>query len=105
MKYLLVCIVSAWLALGSAHAAELTDADYAYLASIGQGRADTDSFYMIPAQKTGLHNVINDLTTANDPKARGAAVDKYLDDVVAQSIWCTRPDQAASRRDQSASRA
>jgi hypothetical protein len=67
----------------------LTPADIRYLITLGQSQADLAANQPTPAMLEQLHQLINDPATAGKPKARADAVDRLLDHIQAQFIWCS----------------
>ena len=80
---LALCAVSLGLASHARAATYLTNADKAYLRSLGQ---DPNAEWIVslnPVQQRALHNVINKNT---DPNMKKNTVNKFLDDAVGEYL-------------------
>ena len=86
----LVCLFAVTSSTNAASA--LTPADYSYLDSIGFDRQTIDDYQLSQAWASTIHNTINDPKTANDKKAREAAVNKTMDALGYLTISCVNPD-------------
>jgi len=73
----------------AADATALTPADVSYLKSLGQSQADLAADQPTSAMLEQLHQLINDPATAGKPKARADAVNRLLDHIQAQFVWCS----------------
>jgi hypothetical protein len=73
----------------AADATPLTPADVHYLKTLGQTQADLAANQPTPAMLDQLHQLINDPATAGSPKARADAVNRLLDHIQAQFVWCS----------------
>ena len=84
-NHLMMLALGGFLVTASlAFAAELTSGDLLY---VKQNKLDIDD--LSSSQLAGLHNVINDPKTKNDPKARLDSVHTYLGKTAAGNFYCT----------------
>jgi len=84
----LVLLLSVAGAAAAEDASPLTATDLRYLKSLGQSPADLTAMKPTAALLDRLHQLINDPTTAQKPKARSDAVYRWLDHIQAQFVWC-----------------
>jgi hypothetical protein len=91
MNHLITLALSGFLLTASvAFAVELTADDLSYLK---KNKVTVDLEFLIPPQITGLHDVINDPKTNNDPKARLKSVTDYGKNASAYNFFCSiNPD-------------
>jgi hypothetical protein len=73
----------------AADATALSPADVHYLKTLGQSQADLAANQPTSAMLEQLHQLINDPATASNPKARADAVNRLLDHIQAQFVWCS----------------
>jgi hypothetical protein len=71
----------------SAFAFGLSDQDYDYLKTQHIERYDAPILDLGPKEQVRLHNLINDLRTANDPVARDKNVKDALDIFLQHQLW------------------
>jgi hypothetical protein len=71
----------------SAFAVGLSDRDYDYLKTQHIERYDAPILDLSPKEQVRLHNLINDLGTANDPVARDKNVKDALDIFLQHQLW------------------
>jgi hypothetical protein len=71
----------------SAFAVGLSDQDFDYLKTQHIERYDAPILDLSPKEQVRLHNLINDLRTANDPVARDKKVKDALDIFFQHQLW------------------
>jgi hypothetical protein len=86
---LVLILLLASAAAAAAQDSPLTAADLRYLKTLGQSQAELKANQPTPAMLQKLHELINDPTTTQKPKARSEAVYRWLDHINAQFVWCS----------------
>jgi len=92
MRRIMSLLVFILVAAGTAAAAEgaaLNATDVRYLKTLGQSQSELQANRPTPAMLQRLHELINDPATQQKPRARADAVNRFLDHINAQFIWCT----------------
>jgi hypothetical protein len=80
-------VVGSFAVIVSAFAVGLSDRDYDYLKTQHIERYDAPILDLSPKEQVRLHNLINDLRTANDPVARDKKVKDALDIFLQHQLW------------------
>lgn len=92
MRWITPVLVLVWgaaAATAAAQEATLSATDVRYLKTLGQSESGLQANRPTPAMLQRLHELINDPATQQKPKTRADAVNRFLDHINAQFIWCT----------------
>jgi hypothetical protein len=87
LRLILGAVFSAIFVTTSALAIDLTDGDFDYLNTQGIERASPVIRGLSPKESWGLHSLINDVRTKDDPAARSKAVGSILNEHREHQEW------------------